>query len=232
MKKTLLASTVAISTLSSIASFADGPSKKDKVANDLSHLSTFAASATAGALIGGPLGMFIGAIGSAFIIEKNQENFDESARLSQEVHDMEHQLISQEIAMQNMQESMAKKLEFLVMFATGDDGLSFEDEQRIASLAKFLNKNAKLRIRLDGYADPRGTDEYNNVLSSERARTVADLLQDYGVAPDRIDLNAHGANFATAPSKHGLHTLEDQYAFKRRVNIEVYDEQEAMASNP
>lgn len=232
MKKTILTSALALTTAVSATTYADGKIKKDKVFRDVGHLSTLTAGAATGALLGGPIGMFIGAIGGALIIEKNQDKFDQAEALANEVNKMEETIYVQEVAIQELEQSAAEKLDFLVMFATGDDTLTFEDEQRIKSLAHFLGKNPKLNVRLDGYADPRGTDEYNNVLSSERAQTVAQLLEAEGIEPDRITLHSHGANFTIAPSEQGLYTLEDQYAFKRRVNIEVYSENGAVASNP
>ncbi len=192
---------------------------ESKRANELERASTFSFATIAGAVAGGPIGMLAGALSGAYIAEKSRKNFEEREQLTMEVNSLESTVIDKEIKVAQLENSLANKLEFQVMFPTGDDKLSFQDEQRLASLAKYLKKNPKLKVRLDGHADPRGTDEYNNVLSKERAESVASALKEKGIEESRISLHSHGASLASTEKNR------DKYALDRRVHIEVYDEE-------
>ncbi len=225
MKTITTLSAIALSTAMTTAAYAS-PTKEER-ANDARHISTFFATTIAGAVAGGPIGMFIGALGGGLIIEKNQKTFEERNALSEEVDQLSHDVTIKDLAIVNLENRVAQKLEFQVMFPTGEDMLGFNDAQRIRSLANYLNNNPELNVRLDGHADPRGTDEYNNVLSSERAKSVADLLVKQGIAKERINIHAHGSRLAVTTDRD-----LDQYAMERRVHIEVLKEGSNIASNP
>ena len=47
-------------------------------------------------------------------------------------------------------------------------------------------------LQITGYADPRGTEEYNRELGLDRADAVAGILTSNGVAADRIDTYSWG----------------------------------------
>jgi len=219
MKLTPMISTLGLATiLASQATVAD-----PKKANDVQRVTTFTAAAVAGGIAGGPIGLVIGAIGGALLDNQSKKAIatkDELIMAEQEVALLESTIDAQEEQVNDLESRIAQRLEFQVMFPTGDDQLSFQDIKRIESLAKYLDENQQLTIRLDGHADPRGTDEYNNVLSSERAKTVAQALIERGVEASRIHIHSHGSDFATT-----IEANRDNYAFERRVNIEVYAEQ-------
>lgn len=192
---------------------------ESKRVNELERASTFSFATIAGAVAGGPIGMLAGALGGAYIAEKSRKSFEEREQLTMEVSNLENSVIDKDIKVAQLESSLANKLEFQVLFPTGDDKLSFQDEQRLASLVKYLKKNPKLKVRLDGHADPRGTDEYNNVLSKERAESVASALKEKGIDTSRISLHSHGASLASTEKNR------DKYALDRRVHIEVYNEE-------
>lgn len=49
-----------------------------------------------------------------------------------------------------------------------------------------------MRIRIEGNADARGSDEYNIALAQRRAAAAKKYLVDNGIAADRIDLLSNG----------------------------------------
>ena len=108
------------------------------------------------------------------------------------------------------------RMEFAVHFPAGDDHLPDGDNRQMDMLASYLTRDPELRVRLDGYADPCGSDEYNNVLSQFRTLAVASALYQRGISPERIDLYFHGAVAAARPGD------SDYYARERRVSIQVY----------
>lgn len=226
MKTLTLISTITLTTVFALPASADSKKKFD-----VKHFSTLTASAIAGAVIGGPIGMFIGTVGGGIMADKNQETYEENDALKSTVAILTEEIHNKDVTLHSLENSLAQKLEFQVMFATGDDTVSFEDAQRIASLSQYLLNNPQLNVRLDGHADPRGTDEYNNVLSQERAKAVAEQLVEAGIEASRIDIHAHGASLATTIAGDTGSSALDQFALERRVHIEVFNASQ-VASHP
>jgi outer membrane protein OmpA-like peptidoglycan-associated protein len=67
-----------------------------------------------------------------------------------------------------------------------------------------------------GYADPRGSDAYNDELSLRRATNVAAVLTSAGVPRERIHIEAHGKTEAGDASGD-----LDAYALERRVTVRL-----------
>jgi outer membrane protein OmpA-like peptidoglycan-associated protein len=68
---------------------------------------------------------------------------------------------------------------------------------------------------VSGYADPRGSKEYNTALSKDRAESVAAVLTNAGLDKDRVVIEALGANGASETGDL------DDYAFQRRVSVKL-----------
>ncbi len=64
--------------------------------------------------------------------------------------------------------------------------------KEIDRLAKVLDQYPATRIRVEGYTDNTGTEEYNLKLSQRRAEAVRQLLIAKGVSPDRITAIGYG----------------------------------------
>jgi len=56
----------------------------------------------------------------------------------------------------------------------------------------WLTANPGMRIRIEGNADERGSDEYNLALGQRRAASAKHWLVDHGIAADRFDLVSYG----------------------------------------
>ena len=61
------------------------------------------------------------------------------------------------------------------------------------SIVEALNRVPDAKIMIDGHASSEGQDEYNDVLSANRARTVANYLASRGVDKNRIVTAGHGS---------------------------------------
>lgn len=103
-----------------------------------------------------------------------------------------------------------------VLFRTGSAELTPVMSQQVQSLAQALAKSPGLKIRLDGYADPRGTEQDNLQLSESRANAVRDLLLAAGVSEESLEVNAYGK----ARSEAEAGDL-DAYALERRVRMTI-----------
>ena len=195
---------------------------------------SFIASTVAGAMIAGPIGMIVGAVSGAYIGEKikQADSLEQNAMsLSQSeatVFDLQQQLQHAKQRMAQYQRIQKhdsesennntvawQQLEFQVLFSTGSDQLNAHGERRLQDLADFLNNNPELQLQLDGHTDPRGTDEYNNVLSNYRAANVQQILIAQGVDAGRIHHRGHGSRFAQAQSA-------PDYPSDRRVAISIF----------
>jgi len=55
-----------------------------------------------------------------------------------------------------------------------------------------LRANPNVRIRIEGNADERGSDEYNMALGQRRAQTARKYLIDHGIDAARIDISSNG----------------------------------------
>ncbi len=58
--------------------------------------------------------------------------------------------------------------------------------------AAWLMQNATRRIVIEGYADERGTREYNLALGERRAEAVKNYLASRGVGPERVRVISYG----------------------------------------
>jgi outer membrane protein OmpA-like peptidoglycan-associated protein len=76
--------------------------------------------------------------------------------------------------------------------------------------------HGNVKVRVSGYADPRGSEQFNAALSERRADAVAHVLIQAGVDARQLIVESHGA----ADSKTAKGDL-DGYAFDRRVTVKI-----------
>jgi len=112
-------------------------------------------------------------------------------------------------------EDAAKVLDGLqgdVLFRTGSAEIPPEMAHEIQVLAGAVAKSPALKVRVDGYADPRGTVDTNLKLSEARANAVRDLFLAAGVDDEALEVNAYGKSQSVAADNDG-------YALERRVRL-------------
>lgn len=61
-----------------------------------------------------------------------------------------------------------------------------------ADFKKYLESKPEAHLILEGHADPRGTDEYNQALSERRVESTKNFLVGQGVPAGNIDTKAYG----------------------------------------
>jgi outer membrane protein OmpA-like peptidoglycan-associated protein len=135
-----------------------------------------------------------------------------TARLDQLSHSVEEaQSVKDEVA----QGEAAKVLDGLqgdVLFRTGSAEITPEMANGIHALAEAVAKSPALKVRVDGYADPRGSVDANLKLSEARANAVRDLFLAAGVDEEALEINAYGKSQSVAADSDG-------YALERRVRL-------------
>ncbi len=232
MKKTntLLAISTLIAAFLVSSLISAGASAEDALSEIKPGLG-FGGGAIAGLVMGGPVGMFAGALSGVYFGEQLKKadalpSTEQAFRAaSAETEILESELQQQQARIAFLETELRTeiaandetRLEFQMMFRTGEDVIQEQDQTRIDMLAGYLQRNPELSVRLDGHADPRGSDEYNNVLAKFRALSVANALYGKGIDQERVQIHFHGADESEAVSGD-----YESYALERRVNIEVY----------
>jgi outer membrane protein OmpA-like peptidoglycan-associated protein len=147
---------------------------------------------------------------SALLNEKNvliETNRSLTARLDDLTHKVE--------AAQNVKEDGSELLDGLqgdVLFRTGSADITPEIAHQIQVLALAVAKSPALKVRVDGYADPRGSADTNLKLSEDRANAVRDLFLAAGISDEALEVNAYGKSQSVAADSDG-------YALERRVRL-------------
>jgi outer membrane protein OmpA-like peptidoglycan-associated protein len=79
-----------------------------------------------------------------------------------------------------------------VLFRTGSAEITPEIAHQIQVLALAVAKSPALKVRVDGYADPRGTADINLKLSVARAKAVRDMFLAAVIGNEVLQVNACG----------------------------------------
>jgi outer membrane protein OmpA-like peptidoglycan-associated protein len=112
------------------------------------------------------------------------------------------------------------------LFRTDEDVLADSTGMKLRQLASSLAANPDVHIQLDGYADERGDETYNQQLSVRRVEHVKEALLAAGIPAARISTDAHGESPAAEQNL-------DSFALERRVSMTLYiGDTPAFASNP
>ncbi len=190
--------------------------------------------ALAGAVAGGPVGMFIGAwLGNTLAQREVAE--ERLASSNDRLRGREQELASLRDTLRRHQEmrkvmlaraSAVKKpawpdlrpvlergVVVTIPFRTGSAEVEPDYRDQLRLLASTLREVPQLEIYLDGYADPRGEERFNQQLSTGRVERVMELLMAEGVEGNRIYLKAHGETHSAAGDS------PDIFALQRRVTI-------------
>ena len=204
--------------------------------------------AVIGGVAAGPVGIILGAavgakLGDEFH-QRNEEVDSLSASLSgstAKISDLERNIAALQGAVRTKDDELQQMrdvarpeliamleagIEMDLLFRTAEHVLSDSTSERLAQLATSLAANPDIQIRLDGYADERGDETYNQELSARRVDYVRNVLVAAGIPADRISVDAHGESAAAEQNA-------DSFALERRVSLTLYvGDTPSFASNP
>lgn len=200
----------------------------------------FFSGAIAGAAVGGPIGFFVGGVAGALTgnqVHKANQLDETKIKLSEQLdqnQEIQQQLTELQHGAQQIKSSLASSAEWLtqgltlnLMFTTNSAELSQNDHLMISRVSKIVTQHPELKVLLDGYADPRGSDETNMTLSEARTRAVEQAFDAQGVSSSRLIIKAHGESKATTQSGN-----LDAYAMDRRVSVNfLLAEEVSLAQN-
>lgn len=201
-----------------------------------------------GAIAGGPVGFIIGAAIGAKVgdtmhrktttVDELTASLDDSRNM---VADLEYSVRSLHTDVGSLDAEVNRLREFDrpqlinllqagiamdLLFRTDEHALADMTGSRLAQLAASLASMPDIRVQLDGFADERGSSDYNQELSRKRVDFVRDQLISAGVHPTRIRASAHGEAAAQDDTV-------DSYALERRVSLKLFIENSpSFAANP
>jgi outer membrane protein OmpA-like peptidoglycan-associated protein len=192
----------------------------------------FATGVTIGAVAAGPVGAMLGAAAGAWLGDRYHRQQRSAATLTADLGKSEAQRAQLTAQVSQLDGSLAQarthgeqldatlqrtdQLGLDVSFRTGEDGVSVQAMPPLLKLGALVASLPQARLRVAGYADPRGSVAYNEQLSRRRACSVAAVLTAAGVPQERILIEAHGDGEAAAADGD-----LDAYALERRVTVRV-----------
>jgi peptidoglycan-associated lipoprotein len=109
--------------------------------------------------------------------------------------------------------------------ATGLERIHFEFDQYnltpaaqeiLVNNANYLKANPGTKVRIEGYCDERGSDEYNLALGQRRALAAKNYLVSLGVPAERLSVISYGEELPLDPSG-----TEEAYAMNRRAEFKA-----------
>ena len=91
------------------------------------------------------------------------------------------------------QERRVAKVEAASIYFDFDKSfIKLEYRSVLKAKADFMKDNPRVRIRIEGNCDERGTNEYNLALGERRANSAAKFLVSLGISPDRLETISYG----------------------------------------
>lgn len=102
----------------------------------------------------------------------------------------------------------------VIYFAFDSDTLAPADLDLVAAHARFLAADPRLKLRLEGHTDERGTREYNIGLGERRAQAVRRAMALQGVAEGRLATVSYGEEQPAA-------TGSDEASLSRNRRVEL-----------
>jgi len=104
-----------------------------------------------------------------------------------------------------------------LLFGYNSFSLTPEVTEQLVAVANFLMEYPEIRVLIEGHCDERGSSEYNMGLGENRARTVKEYLENYGVPAIRMEITSWGEENLAQP----YCTNEECHRLNRRVEFKV-----------
>jgi outer membrane protein OmpA-like peptidoglycan-associated protein len=187
-----------------------------------------AAAGPVGAVVGAAAGVALGdryrrqqqtqAQTTAALTQDLDRSEAERAQLAHSVTELNRSLADAQARGEQLDQALQHtgQLGFDVSFRTADDAVTAQAMAPLLKLGGLVASLPQTQVLVAGFADPRGSEAYNDELSFRRAECVAAVLVSAGVPRERILIEAHGKSEA-------LSALGDRdgYALDRRVTVRL-----------
>lgn len=210
-------------------------------ADDVQHISSakenagFGIGAIIGGLLAGPPGAIIGAAGGTWFGNRETESDKTIAALEKELNTKSMELAYQQNEMNQAREAfkhelhrvvhsqeiqslekLSQGISYVIYYKTNDSEIRHDVRPQIRQLVELIKPYSQIQIQIEGYADFRGSEDYNMALSKKRIDKVRDEFIKAGVSINRLQTHAYGERQTKA--KEGDN---EAYVFDRRVTINL-----------
>ena len=115
------------------------------------------------------------------------------------------------------EQAQADGMKPIIYFAFDSYALNANDRRKIRYFARKVKRDPRIRIRLEGHTDERGSLEYNLALGERRAKAVAREFHRNGISYRRMDVISYGELRPAVPGHN-----ERAWALNRRVEMIFY----------
>lgn len=97
-----------------------------------------------------------------------------------------------------------------VYFGFNSATVTAANHQRLAAIARVMKANSDLKVKVTGYSDKAGSEEYNKNLGMRRAKAVIkQLSQVYGIDESRMEAASEGENSPIAEGRNDVNRRVD-----------------------
>jgi outer membrane protein OmpA-like peptidoglycan-associated protein len=200
------------------------PAPESKKASKQENIGVFS-GLVVGAAAGGPFGAVIGAATGAWLGDHYHRQEVDKAHLASDLSKSESDrkrlaknASDSKKAGEQMGDTLTRTDEIGtdINFRTNDTSINTLSVPPLLKLGSLVAAMPDVKVRVIGYADPRGSPEINKALSKRRADAVAAVLSQAGVTPSQMIVEAHGKAESTTTEGD-----VDGYAFDRRVSVRI-----------
>jgi outer membrane protein OmpA-like peptidoglycan-associated protein len=87
-----------------------------------------------------------------------------------------------------------------ILFDVGDSTIKDESMPVLDEIATQMKQAPDQKVKVEGFADKTGNHEDNMALSSDRATSVKDYLEEQGAPSQNLTIASHGDEQATTPN--------------------------------
>lgn len=91
----------------------------------------------------------------------------------------------------------------------------------LEKLVKILIDNPDIHIEMGSHTDARGSDNYNEVLSNNRAQSAVNYLISRGISADRLTWKGYGEKVPVNKCVNGVICIEEEHQINRRTEFKV-----------
>lgn len=172
-------------------------------------------------LIGGAVGAAVGG-GIGYSID--QQAKDVADTLNTDVNNNPNAVLdtNKDIIVSNTDKYVKIVFRDDMMFQSNSSVPTYQAEQKIANVSTVLNKYPDTLIQVVGHTDNRGTYEYNQKLSVQRAENVGNSINNSGI---KNEIFSKGCSFHKPVV---VNSTKENMALNRRVEIFLYPNYESV----
>lgn len=103
-----------------------------------------------------------------------------------------------------------------------DDFFIREDAKaELNKMVQFMNDNPKVKVELASHTDSRASDDYNRILSQNRAKAAVDYLVSRGIDKARLQPIGYGESQLLNNCSNDVNCTDDQHQINRRTEMKV-----------